>query len=58
MYRDAVNLIVKHDLRERFRDRSRRLASRSHGYGFSDDVGFLHDDAFEDAGDLDDSAED
>jgi hypothetical protein len=42
MYRDALDLIVKHDVHERFRERSRRLARREHGYGFQDELASHH----------------
>jgi hypothetical protein len=42
MYRDAVKHIVKHELQDRFRERSRRLAHTMHGYGFSGLLMDLH----------------
>ena len=48
MYQNAVDQIAKHQLQDRFRDRSRRLARQSHGYGFSDHVMELHTFCFED----------
>jgi hypothetical protein len=53
MYQDAVDHIVKNRLEERFRERSRRLARRDVGYGFSERVMDLHTAWFEDGDDLD-----
>ena len=42
MYRDAIDHILKHDLREQFLERSRRVAQRDFGYGISDAMMDFH----------------
>lgn len=42
MYRDAIDHVVKHDLREQFIERSRRIAQRDFGYGLSEAMMDFH----------------
>jgi|GEM_PF-1379702 len=48
MYRDAVDHVVKNELQDRFRERSRRVVDREIGYGVSDAMKDFHDFRFED----------
>ena len=56
MYRDGVDHIVKHELQDQFRERSRRLSARDFGYGFSYVLKTYHTARFE-AGEEDEEDE-